>query len=164
MPEGKRTCDYSKGPLGPYAIASGGIKTDPAFLQYSPRLKPKYKDGNYGYGYNILLVADSTGRPRNALQVDAPSQTIVFATCAQVNAFQAPASSKKPMIEEFYMISDTQTTAHFRHGRDALAAFLDGSVRALSMDAAMRPGSQDKRIPTANIGMFNSSYVRQAGW
>ncbi len=164
LPEGKRTCDYSKGPLGPYAIASGGMKADPAFLQYSPRLKPKYQDGNYGYGYNIALVADSTGAPRNALQVDSPSQMIVFATCAQVNAFQAPASSKRPMIEEFYMISDTQRTAHFRHGGDALAAFLDGSVRPLKMDADMLPGSQDMRIPSANIGIFKAEYVKQAGW
>lgn len=163
-PEGQRTCDYSKGPLGPYAIASGGIKTDPAFLAFKPRLKPKYQDGNYGYGYNIVLTADTTGQPRNAATVEAPAQMIVFATCAQVNTFQAPASAKKPMVEEFYMISDTQTTAHFRHGRDALAAFLDGSVRPLSMDADMKPGSQDIRLPSANIGIFNASYVKQAGW
>jgi prepilin-type N-terminal cleavage/methylation domain-containing protein len=164
MPEGDRTCDYSQGPLGPYAIASGGIKTDPAFLQYSPRLKPKYQNGNYGYGYNTVLAADSKGRPRNALQVTLPSQMIVFATCAQVNTFQAPASLKNPMIEEFYMISDTETTAHFRHGGEALAAFLDGSVRGLSMNEDMQPGSQDMRLPSADIGIFNTSYVRQAGW
>ena len=164
MPEGKRTCDYSKGPLGPYAIASGGIKTDPALLQYSPRLKPKYQDGNYGYGYNTVLAVDSTGKPRNALQVVLPSQMVVFATCAQVNTFQAPATAKNPMVEEFYMISDTQTTAHFRHGRNALAAFLDGSVRSLSMDADMQPGSQDVRLPSADIGRFKTSYVRQQGW
>jgi len=164
MSEGKRTCDYSKGPLGPYVIASDGIKTDPAFLAYSPRLKPKYQDGNFGYGYNVVLAADSTGKPRNAMLVNDPSQMIVFATCAQVNTFQAPASAKTPMVEEFYMISDTQVTAHFRHGRDALAAFLDGSVRPLSMDVDMLPGSQDIRIPSANIGVFNTHYVRQAGW
>lgn len=164
MPEGQRTCDYSRGPLGPYVIASGGIKTDPALLQYSPRLKPKYQDGNYGYGYNTVLAADSTGAPRNALQVNLPSQMVVFATCAQVNTFEAPASPTNPMVEEFYMISDTQITAHFRHGRNALAAFLDGSVRSLSMDADMLPGSQDMRIPSANIGCFNTSYVRQQGW
>jgi prepilin-type N-terminal cleavage/methylation domain-containing protein/prepilin-type processing-associated H-X9-DG protein len=164
MQEGTRTCDYSKGPLGPYVMASGGIKTDPALLQYSPRLKPKYKDGNYGYGYNSVLAADTMGNPRNALQVALPSQMIVFATCAQVNNFQPPASVKNPMIEEFYQISDTQTTAHFRHGRRALAAFLDGSVRDLSMDNDMQPGSQDTRILSANIGRFKTSYVRQAGW
>lgn len=164
MPEGQRTCDYSQGPLGPYVMTSGGIKTDPAFLMYYPRLKPKYKDGNYGYGYNTVLAADSTGNPRNAGQVTYPSQMIVFATCAQVNNFQAPASPTNPMIEEFYEVNDTQITAHFRHGRSALAAFLDGSVRPLSMDTDMVPGSQDMRIPSANIGRFNTSDVRQAGW
>lgn len=165
MPEGQRTCDYTEGPLGPYAIASGGIKTDPAFLQYNPRLKPKYKDGNYGYGYNTNLAADSSGKPRNALQVALPSEMIVFATCAQVNAFEPPASKDNPMIEEFYMISTTQATAHFRHGGDqALAAFLDGSVRALSMADDMQPGSQDMRIPSANIGIFNAGYLTQPGW
>ncbi len=164
MPEGKRTCDYSKGPLGPYVMTSGGIKTDPAFLDCKPRLKPKYQNGNYGYGYNTVLAADAAGTPRNAMQVDEPAQMIVFATCAQVNTFQAPASGKNPMVEEFYMISDTQRTAHFRHGRDALAAFLDGSVRPLSMDTDMQPGSQDTRIRSANIGMFNTGYVKQAGW
>ncbi|MEI9898523.1 MAG: type II secretion system protein [Chthoniobacter sp.] len=164
MPEGQRTVDYSKGPLGPYVTASGGIRTDPAFMQYGPRLKPKYQDGNYGYGYNTVLATNSSGKSRNALQVDDPAKMIVFATCAQVNTFQAPATAKNPLVEEFYMISDTQTTAHFRHGRQALAAFLDGSVRALSMETDMQPGSQDMRIPTANIGRFNTSYVKQAGW
>jgi prepilin-type N-terminal cleavage/methylation domain-containing protein len=164
MPEGQRTCNYSKGPLGPFTMAADGIKTDPAFLQYSPRLKPKYKDGNYGYGYNVILSADANGNPHNALQVTSPVNMVVFATCAQVNTFQAPASPTKPMVEEFYMISDTQVTAHFRHGTDALAAFLDGSVRPLSMQSDMQPGSQDMRLPSANIGRFNTSYLRQDGW
>jgi prepilin-type N-terminal cleavage/methylation domain-containing protein len=164
MAEGKRTCDYSKGPLGPYASASGGIKTDPAFLAFAPRLKPKYQNGNYGYGYNVELVADSTGAPRNAMSVEDPSRMIVFATCAQVNTFQAPASAKKPMVEEFYLLDPTQKTMHFRHGRDALAAFLDGSVRPVSMDQDMQPGSQDMRMPSANIGMIKSSYLKQDGW
>jgi prepilin-type N-terminal cleavage/methylation domain-containing protein len=164
MPEGQRYCDYSQGPLGPYVITAGGIKTDPAFLRYSPRLKPKYQDGNYGYGYNTVLAADSTGKPRNVTQVNFPTQIVVFATCAQVNTFQPPASPKNPMIEEFYMVNDTTVSAHFRHGRCALAAFLDGSVRPLSMDTDMQPGTQDQRIPTANIGTLKSSYYRQAGW
>jgi hypothetical protein len=163
-PEGQRTCDYSKGPLGPYAIASGGIKTDPALAQYAGHWKSKYQNGNFGYGYNTVLAADSTGKPRNALSVNLPSQMIVFATCAQVNTFEPPATPSNPMVEEFYMISDTQVTAHFRHGRHALAAFLDGSVRELSMATDMQPGSQDMRMPSANIGSFKSSYVRQAGW
>ena len=164
MPEGRRTCDYSKGPLGGYASASGGVKADPAFQQFSPLLKPKYANGNFGYGYNVLLAADSAGAPRNAARVEEPSHMIVFATCAQVNTFQAPASSKHPMIEEFYMIDATQRTAHFRHGSDALAAFLDGSVRPLSMESDMVPDSLDPRMPSANIGVFKTNYVKQAGW
>ncbi len=164
MPEGQRTADYSQGPLGPYTMDSSGIKTDPALLQYAPRLKPKYQNGNYGYGYNTVLAAGTNGAPRNALQVTLPSQMIVFATCAQVNTFEPPASPTNPMVEEFYMISDTTTSAHFRHGREALAAFLDGSVRELTMDNDMVPGSLDSRIPSANIGRFNTPYVRQAGW
>lgn len=151
MPEGQRTCDYSQGPLGPYAIASDGIKTDPAFLQYSPRLKPKYQDGNYGYGYNTLLPADpTTGQPRNLFEVQSLNNTVVFATCAQVNTFESPASPGNPMIEEFYMINATEVTVHFRHGGKALAAFLDGSVREMEMC----PGTLDTRLPSANIGRF----------
>jgi prepilin-type N-terminal cleavage/methylation domain-containing protein/prepilin-type processing-associated H-X9-DG protein len=164
MPEGQRTVDYSRGPLGPYASASGGVKTDPAFLQYSPRLKPKYSNGNYGYGYNTVLSADSTGKPRNSLQIENYSQVVVFATCAQVNTFQSPASSKNPMIEEFYMVNDTQNTVHFRHGGKALAAFLDGSVRDLDMATDMVPGSHDMRIPSANIGRLKTAYFKQSNW
>jgi len=145
-------------------MASSHVKTDPAFTQYGPRLKPKYKNGNYGYGYNTELAADASGNPRTALQVHDGSTMVVFATCAQVNTFQSPASGANPMIEEFYMISDSQTTVHFRHGRSALAVFLDGSVRALDMAEAMQPGSQDARLPKANIGRLKSCYVKQNGW
>jgi prepilin-type N-terminal cleavage/methylation domain-containing protein/prepilin-type processing-associated H-X9-DG protein len=168
-PEGQRTCDYSQGPLGPYAITAGGVKEDPAFLQY-PHLKLKYQDGNYGYGYNDLLATDLTkgtaaSHPaHNALQVTHPSQLIVFATCAQVNTFELPASPGNPMIEDFYMVDNTQVTAHFRHGNQALAAFLDGSVQSLSMATDMQPGTQDMRMPSANIGRFKDTYMTQPGW
>lgn len=154
-PEGQRTLDLLKGPLGPYAIASGGVKTDPAFLAFSDRLKPKFKNGNYGYGYNTVLagynpVAKPTNIPRNALNAQKPGEVVVFATSAQVNTFQPPASSKRPMLEEFYMINQTEVTVHFRHGDKALAAFLDGSVREMAMD----PATLDRKMPTANIGRF----------
>ena len=142
-PEGFRTVDYSRGPLGPYAIATGGVKTDPAFLSY-PHLKPKYLNGNYGYGFNGLLVGES------ATRFERPSQIVVFATCAQVNTFQAPASPANPMVEEFYLIDDWETTVHFRHGNKALAGFLDGSVREMEM----APGTLDTNMPEANVGRF----------
>jgi len=158
LPEGQRTCDYSQGTLGPYLSTAGGVKEDPAFLQYYPRLKPKYKNGNYGYGYNIELVGHTAG------QVTYPSQMVVFATCAQVNTFQAPASSSNPMIEEFYYVEISTTSVHFRHGNQALAAFLDGSVRPLNMATDMIPGTLDSRIPSANIGQLQPTYLTQTGW
>lgn len=162
--EGNRIVDYERGPLSG-AMKSSSMLTDPAFMQYRPRLKPKYKNGNYGYGYNTDLAADASGNPRSTLQVQDASTMVVFATCAQVNTFQAPASGSKPMIEEFYMINNSQTTVHFRHGgRVALAAFLDGSVRPLSMAADMEPGSLDTRLPSANIGRLKSCYLKQSGW
>ncbi|MCX6966367.1 MAG: prepilin-type N-terminal cleavage/methylation domain-containing protein [Verrucomicrobia bacterium] len=162
--EGNRTMDYSRGPLAG-TMKSSSVLTDPVFLQYGPRLKPKYKNGNYGYGYNTELAADANGSPRNALDVQDSSKIVVFATCAQVNTFQSPASASRPMIEEFYMINRSQPTVHFRHnGKVAFAAFLDGSVRPLSMDHDMQPGSQDARMPQAHIGRLKTSYLKQNGW
>lgn len=142
--EGERTLDLTRGPLGAYAIAAGGVKTDPAFLAYSPRLKPKYKNGNFGYGYNTLLVG------QNALRFRHPGDVVMFATCAQVNTFQAPASGSNPMVEEFYEINDQETTVHFRVGGLAMVVCLDGGLRELPMD----PTTRDTRMLSANIGRF----------
>ena len=143
-PEGQRTLDLTRGPLGPYAIAAGGVKTDPVFLTYHPRLKPKYQNGNYGYGYNTLLAG------LNLLSFRHPGSVVMFGTCAQVNTFQAPASAANPMVEEFYEINDQETTVHFRAGGKALVVCLDGGMRALDMD----PSTLDPRIPAADIGRF----------
>jgi prepilin-type N-terminal cleavage/methylation domain-containing protein len=150
-PEGQREIDFSKGPLGPYVIASGGIKTDPSLLAYGKRLKPKFKNGNYGYGYNEVLANDGlTGKPRSVRQAGRLSDIAAFATCAQVNTFQPPASRSNPMVEEFYLFNARETTIHFRHGGKALAAMLDGSIRPM----APAPGTFDRRMPEANIGRF----------
>ncbi len=151
--EGNREVDYARGPLGPYASASGGVRTDPAFQQFDARLKPKYRNGNFGYAYNTVLAFDQSpsrqkGNPRRATQAEHPSEVIVFATSAQVNTFQRPATVKHPMIEEFYMINDVETTIHFRHGGQALAAMLDGNIRALDPD----PATIDRRMPEAKVG------------
>jgi prepilin-type N-terminal cleavage/methylation domain-containing protein len=150
--EGERTLDLTRGPLGPYAIAAGGIKSDPAFLSAGPRHKPKFKNGNYGYGYNALLGGGAIGLkpPMRASKFSRPAEIAVFATCAQVNTFQRPASAKNPMIEEFYLIDQREVTVHFRFGGKALAAMLDGSVREIPMDRT----TLDRRMPAASIGRF----------
>jgi prepilin-type N-terminal cleavage/methylation domain-containing protein len=150
--EGARTLDLSRGPLGPYVIAAGGVKADPAFLHFSPRHKPKFANGNFGYGYNALLGGGALGRGKLARQSQFthPAEIVVFATCAQVNTFQPPATAGNPMIEEFYLLDDRETTVHFRFGGKALAAMMDGSVRELPMD----PATLDTRMPDAQIGRF----------
>lgn len=74
----------------------------------------------------------------------------MFATSAQVNTFQAPASAKNPMIEEFYGLDDKEVTVHFRHNGKAMVAFADGSCGFLPMD----PSTLDQRDPKALIGRF----------
>jgi len=152
QPEGSRFLELSRGPLGPYVVAAGGVKTDPAFLKFQPRHKPKYKNGNFGYGYNAVLGGGALGRGTLARQsqFSRPAEIVVFATCAQVNTFQPPASGRNPMIEEFYLINERERTVHFRFGGKALAAMLDGSVRELPMD----PTTLDPRLPEAQIGRF----------
>ncbi len=150
--EGERKLDLAGGPLGPYVIAAGGVKPDPAFLHFSPRHKPKFANGNFGYGYNALLGGGFMGRQKlaRAQSFSHPSEVVVFATCAQVNTFQQPADADHPMIEEFYLIDEKETTIHFRFGGKALAAMMDGSVRELPMD----PATLDRRMPDAQIGRF----------
>lgn len=150
--EGNRTLDLARGPLGPYVMASSGVKSDPAFASLGKTYKPKFTNGTFGYGYNGLLGGGALGTTAVArmAQFTQPAGIVVFATCAQVNVFQTPASAKNPMIEEFYLIDATQTTVHFRYGGKALAAMLDGSISELPMD----PTTIDKRMPSAKIGRF----------
>lgn len=150
--EGERTLDVSRGPLGPYVLRAGGVAADPAFLHCEPRHKPKFKNGNAGYGYNALLGGGALGREKRPRQSNfsRPAEMVVFATCAQVNTFQPPASGGNPMLEEFYLIDRNEVTVHFRFGGKALAAMLDGSVRELPMD----PSTLDTRLPEAQVGRF----------
>ena len=149
--EGERRIDATGGPLGA-AYISGKVNTDPAFLAAKPRHKPKFKNGNYGYGYNSLLGGGPMGRAPLARDAvfDRPGEVVVFATCAQVNTFQPPASQDEPMIEEFYLINEREVTVHFRYGGYALAAMLDGSLRELPPD----PSTLDSRMPEVKIGRF----------
>ena len=150
--EGNRILDLTRGPLGPYAMASGGVKSDPAFMALGSRFKPKYANGTYGYGYNTLIGGGSlgTGKLAVGMQFEHPDNIAVFATCAQVNNFQAPATPANPMVEEFFLIDNTQVTVHFRYGKKALVSMVDGSVREIPMD----PTTRDARMPSANIGRF----------
>jgi len=145
MAEGSRTIDVTRAPIYPYVLNVGGVEVCPAFPYGQTIWKEKYKGASWGYGFNTYLSNI------NSLTIVHPAQVIVFGDCAQVNTFQAPASVKNPMVEEFYILDSSSLTVHFRHGTLANMLFLDGHVEGLPM----YPGTRDTRIPSANIGRFS---------
>ena len=157
-PEGERRFDPGQGPLAGYI--PGGIQPDPSFGFSANAFKPKYKFGYLGVGYNVLLGGNWSGygKPVRLSELENPARPVVFATSAQVNTFQHPASSDNPMIEEFYGIDDQprNQTVHFRHRGKALVSFADSSVGFLPM----AEGTADRRAPEANVGRLEERYLR----
>jgi prepilin-type N-terminal cleavage/methylation domain-containing protein len=155
--EGKRFFDATQGPLGAYVPAAS--KPDPSFQITGHAFKPKYQSGYLGIGYNVLL-ADSTGvrtrgwsgagQPARVQDLSDPAKVVVFATSAQINNFQSPASSANPMVEEFYGLDDVERTVHFRHGKTAMVVYANGSVGFLPCDKS----TLDTRLPRVRIGRF----------
>jgi prepilin-type processing-associated H-X9-DG protein/prepilin-type N-terminal cleavage/methylation domain-containing protein len=141
-PEGSRTIDVTQAPIYPYVHDVGGVEVCPAFPYGQAVWEPKYKGASWGYGYNTFLSSV------NVLQLAQPSQVILFGDCAQVDTFQPPATATNPLLEEFYMIENTYTTVHFRHGAHANMLFVDGHVEEMSM----YPGTLDTRLPDQNVG------------
>jgi len=159
--EGARILDKSRGPLGPYIADSAGRVPDFAFTSMGASFKPKFKNGYFGFGVNTELTGGTTGRDstklRRASQLERPGQIALFATCAQINNFQSPASRKNPMLEEFYFFNttDCRNTIHFRHGGKAILAFADGSQQPMAGD----PGTWDRRLPKAQVGRLPDSLI-----
>jgi len=159
--EGKRILDKSRGPLGPYIVDSAGRVPDFAFTSMGASFKPKFANGYFGFGVNAELTGGPEGRDptklRYATELEHPGRIALFATCAQVNNFQAPASARKPMLEEFYFFNttDCRNTIHFRHGQKALVAFADGSQQEVFGD----PKQFDRRLPGAAVGSLPPSMI-----
>jgi prepilin-type N-terminal cleavage/methylation domain-containing protein/prepilin-type processing-associated H-X9-DG protein len=161
--EGKRILDKSRSPLGPYIADSAGTVPDFAFTSMGSSFKPKYKNGYFGFGVNTELTGGAFGNTTNIPllfnQISRPGQTVLFATCAQINTFQAPASAKKPMLEEFYMFntksSEAKVAIHFRHSGRALVAYADGSQGEIVGD----PATFDKKLPKACVGALPPSMI-----
>ncbi|MCG3146773.1 MAG: hypothetical protein PCFJNLEI_00207 [Verrucomicrobiae bacterium] len=151
---GARAIDLTKAKLYPYINSLHGVEICPSYDYRSPLWRKKFDQITAGYGYNLYgLTTNNVGKLPG--EITKPAQILCFADAAQINTFQAPASSLNPMIEEFYFISFKSGTdlpnTHFRHNERANALFVDGHVAA----RAMAPGTQDSRIPAAKIGRFN---------
>lgn len=161
-PEGQRTIDMDNGPLGPYVPRN--IAPDPSFGFTGKPFKPKYRHGYIGIGYNVLLAGTngwlpSGGPPVRYWELRHPEKTVVFATAAQINTFQKPASPRNPMIEEFYGFDDDRgkiPSVHFRHAGSAMVAYATGAAGFLPLD----PGLKDSRAPEADVGRLSAEYLR----
>ena len=145
--EGQRAFDPTVGALFPY-LQGRGVEICPSLNYGSSQFKLKANGAAYGYAYNRFLSAPATQPPVNTTRLPSASTVAVFADAAQVNTFQAPASPKNPMLEEFYYVDDRSRTAHFRHRHLANVVFCDGRVAAEAPVA----GSLDPRLPSAWVG------------
>lgn len=158
--EGERKLDRTQGALWPYVDASG-LALCPSFNYRSPDYKPKALGASYGYGYNLHLAA-MPGQTASAYRMDAlsqPASTALFADAAQINDFQFPATSTRPLLEEFYYINDgpaRYANGHFRHQQKAVASFCDGHVAM----ASPRENTRDERLPTVWVARLESSMLR----
>ncbi len=144
---GMRPLDLTRAKLYPYFRSVHGIEICPSYHYNSPQWRQKFNQVSCGYGLNLKLFNVY------ASDVRTPSRTICFADTAQVNAFQAPASSINPMLEEFYYADANTPSVHFRHHGKANVMFCDGHVEAM----AMAPGTQDPRLPGAMVGRLNAT-------
>jgi prepilin-type N-terminal cleavage/methylation domain-containing protein/prepilin-type processing-associated H-X9-DG protein len=153
--EETRAFDPTAGPLYPWLGA--GVDFCPAFDYASPQFKLKASAPTCDYGYNTSIY----GPPLNLRKLAAPAQLALLADAAQVNTFEAPASAKNPMFEEWYYIDNEadQPNGQFRHQQRANAVFVDGHLGL----EQMVPGSLDPRLPAQRIGWLRPEILKPGG-
>lgn len=159
--EGDRLVDGSFGPLGEYIENAGGVEVCPGVGAYMDIRKAKFEGASFGYGYNVHIGGGWTGRGNRlnlATTNHRASEIAVFATCAQVNTFQPPATPDNPMVEEFYGFDRRQKTIHFRFNRKALVLFANGGVKVVDPEEE----TMDNALESADVGRF--SPVGSAMW
>ncbi len=150
--EETRAFDPTTGPLYPYLGA--GVDFCPAFNYSSAQFKLKAGRPTCDYGYNRYISTP----PLNMSDLAAPANLAVLADSAQVNTFEAPASIKNPMFEEWYYIDNEgdQPNGQFRHQQRANAVFADGHLGV----EQMVPGTLDGRLPGLLIGWLRPAILR----
>jgi len=151
--EGSRRFDRTQSALHPHL--GSGVQLCPSLPYSLAKFKLKALGAAYGYGYNLHL-APVAGEPFRIASVKSPPDVGLFADAAQVNTFQAPATPQNPMLEEFYYVSATERTAHFRHNSRANIVFVDGHVG----QSRPVPDSIDPAMPSARVGILPSELIQ----
>ena len=154
--EGDRQFDPAPGALYPY-LRGRGLELCPAFNYALSQFKLKATGATYGYGYNWFLFSPNDGPPFNIGRLRTPSSTALLADAAQVNTWQAPASTANPMLEEWYYVDNgsNQPNGHFRHSQKANVAFCDGHIGR----EPFVPGSIDPRLPSQFVGRLRGEIL-----
>lgn len=152
--EQSRQFDARTGALYPY-LHSRGVEICPSLNYGASYFKSKAKGAAYGYGYNRLF---STAKGTiNVYRLQNPSGTLFLADAAQVNTFQAPASPRNPMLEEFYFVDTNRSfpNGHFRHNKLGMVLFADSHV------APEKPvsGTFDLRLPQEKLAIYSPSII-----
>ncbi len=155
--EGQRPFDLSSSVLFPY-LRGSDVRLCPSPVWNSPQFKLKGTNVIFSYGCNRYIFGAPTQPPVNTSRLTRPTETALFADAAQVNTFQAPASSGNPMFEEWnyldlqtnYSSANFQPNGHFRHSQKSTVTFADGHV---GLEQAIE-GSYDKRMPNQFIGQL----------
>jgi prepilin-type processing-associated H-X9-DG protein/prepilin-type N-terminal cleavage/methylation domain-containing protein len=153
--EGARAFDPAAGALYPY-LSGRGVEVCPSLDYTSHLFKLKATGAAYGYGYNIHLSAPATQPPVKIQRATRTADIALLADAGQINDFQEPASPDNPLVEEFYYITDTEPTVHFRHRRRANVLYCDGHVEA----ELPVPGSLDHRLPSEVVGRLSTESLR----
>jgi prepilin-type N-terminal cleavage/methylation domain-containing protein/prepilin-type processing-associated H-X9-DG protein len=154
-PEETRDFDASFGALFPY-LRGRGVELCPALEYQGKNFKYKSRGAAYGYGYNRFLSPPN--KPVVGMNtVTHASTTTLLADAAQINDFQAPASSENPRLEEFYYVSDDPSypNGHFRHAKRANVVFCDGRVDKEKMVS----DSLDQKLPGENVGRLRTEIL-----
>jgi len=154
-PEETRPFDPTQGELYPYM--GKGVDLCPSFDYGSPHFKLKASVPTCDYGYNLVLGPLGQS-PANMKTLNQPALLALLADAAQVNTFEAPASVKNPMFEEWYYIDDdpSQPNGQFRHDQCANVVFCDGHCGR----EAMVQGSLDQRLPAQWIGWLAPAILK----
>ena len=156
-PEETRAFDPTTSPLYPWL--GTGVDFCPAFDYSSSQFKLKASVPTCDYGYNSFIY----GTPLNMRELAAPANLAFLADSAQVNTFEAPASPKNPMFEEWYYIDNEvgqpspQPNTQFRHLQRANVVFVDGHLGL----EKMVPGSLDPRLPMQLIASLPVGILQQ---